>query len=100
MPTNVWLKVRVLPWSQDIPNPPTDDVERFLAMIQFNSKGKLESLPNFQVQIQLFFEELGLSLIPNFFAPKRSDKRKLDAVGSSTLPCLILFLYYLKRLLI
>jgi len=31
----------------DIQKPPTDDVERFLAMIQFNSRGKLESLPNF-----------------------------------------------------
>jgi len=33
--------------SQDIQKPPTDDVERFLAMIQFNSKGKLETLPDF-----------------------------------------------------
>ena len=60
--------------SQDIQKPPTEDVERFLAMIQFDPKGKLESLQNFECKPNPFFEELGLSPIPNFSPPRGVTK--------------------------
>ena len=36
--------VRVPVGSLTLKEPPTDDVERFLAMLRFDSKGKLEEL--------------------------------------------------------
>ena len=41
------MSVRVPGRSLDSQKPPTDDVERFLSMIRFESKGKLDELPDF-----------------------------------------------------
>jgi hypothetical protein len=44
--------VRFPPGAQKAIKPPTDNVERFLSMLRFENKGKLEELPNFNLNLR------------------------------------------------
>lgn len=51
-PPEAEARVRVAVGVQE---PPEADLERFLSMIRFDTRQKLESLPDFQLKSQLFF---------------------------------------------
>jgi hypothetical protein len=51
-PLKAQTAVRVRLGASDSKKPPTDDVERFLSMVRFENKGKLEELPDLNLNLK------------------------------------------------